>query len=341
MRESNDTIIVLNVRRKSAGPMSLMTVSRLGTVLIGLVLVLAAGASAGVFAEETVAERFSKAMKKKADYCRTHKIAPANRRCDILKLKPADPLATEEGRFAHSINIPNPLPEDSGYKPGMTSEQYFEHLCKAEAGEFIYKPAESVEGFYLMRSRKRPTDHELEHLYALEAPYIEVHGEYYNPGEYFIQPHMGKYQFLEVTLLQSETISGGSKYRRYYRDENAHPGERYQTAINGKAVFVPYVVADALTGALRSKYGVTWRGVTRPHDRELGIAGGELIVLDLATNEILAVRRGFKRTGGVRNNLTGIWWLAGQTCPKLNEKPDYWFIRDVLKPVDDLKMKEK
>ena len=31
----------------------------------------------------------------------------ANRRCDILKLKPADPLATEEAtRFAHSIKIP-------------------------------------------------------------------------------------------------------------------------------------------------------------------------------------------------------------------------------------------
>ena len=36
---------------------------------------------------ETVAERFEQAMKKKAEYCATHKIDPANQRCDILKLQ--------------------------------------------------------------------------------------------------------------------------------------------------------------------------------------------------------------------------------------------------------------
>lgn len=144
-----------------------------------------------------------------------------------------------------------------------------------------------------------------------------------------MQPHMGKYQFLEVPAANSQ---GGSKYRRYYRDINAHPGKRYQTVVNGKSVFVPYIVAEAQTDALKSKYGVTWRGISRPHDRELGIAGSELIVLNLETNEILAVRRGYKRTGGVRN-LTGIWWLTGQTCPKLTGRPDHWFLRDVLKPV--------
>ena len=39
-------------------------------------------------------------------------------------------LATPEGKFAHSIKIPNPVPKDSGYRRGMTSEQYFEHLCR-------------------------------------------------------------------------------------------------------------------------------------------------------------------------------------------------------------------
>jgi hypothetical protein len=64
--------------------------------------------------QETPGERFEKAMKKKAEYCATHKIDSANRRCDITKLQSADPLATEEGRFAHSVKIPNPVPEDSG-----------------------------------------------------------------------------------------------------------------------------------------------------------------------------------------------------------------------------------
>jgi hypothetical protein len=339
MRELNDTTTARTVRLKSARPMSLMTVSRLGTVVIGLVLVMVTGASAGVFAEETVAERFNKAMKKKADYCRTHKIAPANRRCDILKLKPADPLATEEGRFAHSIKIPNPVQEDSGYKPGMSSQEYFDHLCKAEAGEFIFKTEDDVEGFYLMRTRKKATDHEMEHLYGLEAPYQEVHGEYYSSGEYFIQPHLGKYRFLETLVPKNNNPTGEHNYWRYFRDEKAYIGREYQTALEGQFVRVPYVVAEKGVQSLNSKFGVTWRGITRLHDRDLGIAGSELIVLNLETNEVLAVRRGFKRTGGVQN-LTGVWWLAGDTCPRLNQKPDHWFIREVLQPTVE-KAKEK
>jgi len=302
-----------------------------------LVALLPGLLSACVSFAETPGERFQKVMKEMAELCQSKKLIATDSRCILPKMQSADPLATEEGRFAHSIKIPNPVPVDSGYKPGMTPEQYFDYLCKTEAGEFIYKTVENVEGFYLMRPSKRATDYEMEHLYGLEAPYVEVHGEYYSPEEYFVQPHMGKYQFLEVPLAKSQDTSS---YRRYYRDDHAHPGKQYQTAINGKAVFVPYVVAEAQTDTLKSKYGVTWRGITRPHDRDLGIAGSELIVLNLETNEILAVRRGYKRTGGVRN-LTGVWWLAGQTCPKLSDRPDHWFIKDVLKPAPNLEIKEK
>ncbi len=319
-----------------------MTKSRgsVGTAMGGLIFVLVAGCAAGAFtAAETPGQRFDRAMKQLAENCAKNPPKRGDATCDRLKLRPADPLATEEGRFAHSIKIPNPLPGDSGYKPGMTPEQYFDHLCKAEAGESIYKAVERVEGFYLMRTRKRATDYELEHLFALEAPYIEVHEEYDNPRESFVQPHMGKYQFLEVLDSKAGIETNEKRYRLYYRDEHSHPGRDYQTAIDGRSVRVPYVVAQRETQLLNSRYGVTWRGITRPHDRELGIAGSELIILNLETNEVLAVRRGFKRTGGVRN-LTGVWWLAGQTCPNLNSRPDHWFIRDVLKPAAE-KTKEK
>ena len=224
---------------------------------------------------ETVAERFETAMKKKAEYCATHKIQPGNRRCDILKLKPADPLTTEEGRFAHSITIPNPVPEDSGYKPGMTPQEYFDHLCKTEAGEFIYKTVEHVEGVYQMRLREEATDNKYqEHLYALEDPYGYSVGTRNHPEEYFVQPAIGKYQFLETPLPQGLREKESTKYRRYYRAENAYPGRKYQTAINGQGVFVPYIVAEATVPDINSRYGYTWRGITRSHDRELGIAGG-------------------------------------------------------------------
>jgi len=309
-----------------------------GLLIFGLVVLLVSGCAGLLLAkDETPGQHFERMMKEFAANCAKARLKPNDTACDILKLKPADPLATEEGRFAHSIKIPNPVPEDSGYKPGMTPEQYFEHLCKTEAGEFIYKTVENVKGFYLMRSRKRATDSEMEHLYALEAPYIEVHGEYYDPGEYFVQPNLGKYEYVEVSLSQPQSEN---KYKQFYRDEAAHPGRRHQTAIDGRSVFVPYIVAERNTASLTSTYAVTWRATARPHDREFGVAGSELIVLNLATSEVLGVKRGFKRTGGVRN-LTGIWWLAGPTCPRLSERPDHWFVKDVLKPTPDSKVKEK
>jgi hypothetical protein len=290
---------------------------------------------------ETPGERFLKAIAREAEYCATHKIKPANRRCDITKLQPADPLATEEGRFAHSIKIPNPVPKDSGYKPGMTPEEYFDHLCKTEAGEFIYKTVENVEGLYMMRPRKEATDDELSHLYALEDPYGQVMGSGNHPEEYFVQPAIGKYQFLESPLLKTAQTREGAKYRRYYRDEKAHPGRDYPTAINGQFVRVPYIVAEADGSSLLSRYGYTWRGIVRPHDRELGVVGGELIVLDLQATEVLAVRRSFAKTGAVRNNSTGVWWLTAGKCSKEALKTETQFIEQVLKPVTDSTVKEK
>ncbi|MCS6319917.1 MAG: hypothetical protein H8K05_19540, partial [Nitrospira sp.] len=120
---------------------------------------LTGSSHAGLFgADETPGERFRKAMEKIRLSCEGRKLAPGEMCGEVAKLKPADPLATEEGRFAHSITIPDPVSADSGYKPGMTSQEYFDHLCKAEAGEFIYKTVENVDGLYMMRPRTKATD---------------------------------------------------------------------------------------------------------------------------------------------------------------------------------------
>ena len=308
---------------------------------IGAVIaLLIAGCTGTLMAkDETPGQRFDREMKVFAENCAKAKLKPNDTACDILKLQPADPLATEEGRFAHSIEIPNTVPEDSGYKPGMTPEQYFDHLCKTEAGEFIYTTVENVEGLYMMRPRKRATDYELEHLYVLEDPYGHTTEESYLVQDTYVQPATGRYQFLEMLLPQSS--SEDKQYRRYYRDKNAHPGRKYQTAINGQGVFVPYIVAEATVSDIKSRYGYTWRGINRPHDRELGIAGGELIVLELKTNEVLAIRRGYMRTGFVRNNLTGVWWLTGPSCPNRGTNLTFKFIQEVLKPFpSDVKEKK-
>lgn len=129
-----------------------------------------------------------------------------------------------------------------------------------------------------------------------------------------------RYQFLEQPEKKpGSSIATVRAYRRYL----GYDGQNRQTLKVSE-------VAD-----LKSRYGYTWRGISRPHDRELGIGGGELIIFDLQTGDVLAVRRGYIRSGGVRN-LTGIWWLTGQICPAGRPiRPDFYsydFLFGVLKP---------
>src|SRR5207237_4857872 len=78
---------------------------------------------------------------------------------------------------------------DSGYKPGMSTQEYFEHLCKTEAGEFIYKTVENVEGIYQMRPREHVTDKMLMDRYFLEDPYGEYGDEEHLQEEYVNPPY--------------------------------------------------------------------------------------------------------------------------------------------------------
>ena len=78
-----------------------------------------------------------------------------------------------------------------------------------------------------------------------------------------------------------------------------------------------------------ARYGFTWRGITRLNDREMGIAGGELIVLDLETSEVLGFRRIFKAT---TISTLGAWWLTAANCSKELATLPSEFIYRVLRP---------
>jgi len=212
---------------------------------------------------------------------------------------PAEWVETAEGEFAHSIELPQPLPKDSGYRRGMTSEQYFDHLCKSEGGDFIYKRIEAVDGFYFIRPPRRPTDDDLQDRYKLEAPEIER-----------------TYQLMESTPAARATTFVSPPFRLFQFVEEPNPvpvtGKPYVRAFG----FLPNRLRAQVepVSELRSVYGLVWRGVKRPHDRELAIAGSEWIVFELKTKEVLAVRRDYARTGFNRNTADGIWWLNAQGC---------------------------
>jgi hypothetical protein len=238
---------------------------------------------------------------------------------------PAEWLATTEGKFAHSIQLPQPLPRDSGYRRGMTSEQYFDHLCKSEAGDFIYKTVEAVDGFYFARPPTRPTDDDLQDRYKLEAPEIErtyqlMPGTPAARATAFIAPPSRLFQFIEEP---NRTDSQGTPYVRAF----GYVLDKSRTQVEP-------------VSELRSRYGLIWRGIKRPKDRELAIAGSEWIVFDLQTNEVLAVRRDYARSGFSRNTPDGIWWLNAVHCPNVKFERIftdrfYQFVTKSLRPVGD------
>ena len=124
------------------------------------------------------AERFAMMLSVLEDLKRKDPEANRKSNYDLLTVKVEDWYATEEARFAHALKIPNPVPTNSGYQRGMTQQQYFEHLCKTEAGEFIFKTAGNVAGILQMRPRRiRYDESTWQHLYAVEDPYGHWAGE--------------------------------------------------------------------------------------------------------------------------------------------------------------------
>jgi hypothetical protein len=295
-------------------------------VIIGTAVVAAAFLTAYKFLFETTGTKFERHLSALAKDCKARPPASNDTRCDLLKVKVDDPLSTPEGRFAHAIQIPNPLPEDSGYRWWMTRVQYFEHLCKHEAGEFIFKTVDNVEGIYQMRAREQVNEYKLQHLYALEDPYGYSHLA--NPPSEFLEKD--QYSYFEYPAHQ---YRWNPDIKPFYDSSVFEPGK-------------PEDKIEHYSGDLRefrnlkkefavqpkSRYGYTWRGIRRPHDREMGIAGGELIALDLQTNEVLGVRRGYAFYRGS--------WELTPVCPKYGYEGgfdkgfrfQFWFLGKVLRP---------
>lgn len=264
--------------------------------------------------------------------CKAQDRHPANTACEYLRL-----TRVEEPEYWLYPNVPKPkLPDPPNppvYKAGMTSEQYFKALCEKEAGEFVYKTIEDVEGIYQIRPRKRASWEALMDRYVLEDPYGYTRWEAEDPDTLLVNSR--SYRFLEAP----------PRPRRTPQDERLHPSmfasppanariERYSRAEDER-------MHKEYDADVKSKYGFLWRGIKRPSDRELSIAGGELIVVNLSTNEVLGIRRGFTRSGFVQNSRSGIQWETAEVCPRLRRAPDgwdkepeftRWFLEKVLKP---------
>jgi hypothetical protein len=235
--------------------------------------------------------------------------------CDYLKLK----RRPEPEYWPYAGKVPPPkwpdAPKQSVYRKGMTSKEYFDALCKAEAGEFIYRTIENVEGIYQIRPRVRLTGYELRDRFVLEDPYDYSDAEVEQAAFRYVGPD--GYQFFESPRVTPARPSYDLKYYdvSFFVDPPAAAQlERYTLQPRSDSKVWGGVKKEFDT-AIKSRYGYSWREVKRPLDRELGVVGGELIVVDLTTNEVLGFRRGFAHSGYVRNVKGGFQWEIAQMCP--------------------------
>jgi hypothetical protein len=242
--------------------------------------------------------------------------------CEYLKLRRREAREYWPYPNVPALKLPE-APNPPVYRWWMSAKQYFDALCKAEAGEFISRTVDNVEGVYQIRTRYPASTEAFRDRYVMEDPYGHTDAEARYAPQFFLSRH--RYQYFEVPSLQRfqpEIRQGVVRYFGYDdRDSNSLKRE------SGPK--------------MKSRYGYTWRGIKRPKDREHGIAGGELVVVDLETNEVLGIRRGFMLASKSQVSRSGLNWESGRVCPKLNDRPGWskdvdftvWFVTKVLRPM--------
>lgn len=215
--------------------------------------------------------------------------------CSTIKDIKAEMRAEERARkYGDRLSV-----EQLGPFADFTREQYFKHKCETEAGEFIYKTVDNVESVFQMRLRD-PRDY-FDRLRAgdiPEDPWGHTNIDARSPWTAFV----ANYRFFETTkklpdlgdnwkrrVFASAPPRTQSRYWRYRLGEQ--DGNEYFYRRPGESIGRPLVIET--TEKLESRFGYTWLEVRDKYDRHFGVWGGEMRVVDLQTDEVLAVKRGF------------------------------------------------
>jgi hypothetical protein len=292
--------------------------------------------------EPTVGQQFRDIMAEIDAKCRKEKLGPyldpnepprsakrTDGSCEILKIKPADPLATEEGRFAYSIKLPPPHDKPKvEYKKGMSAESYFKELCEKEAGEWIFKTVEGVEGVFQGRRSIPPSQSgDSAFIYQMyETDEIRTR----NMEDRLVQPYHGRYNYMERPRNSDET---GKSYARFFRGPEVPGHYKIGTQKNKRPIYVPYIVNKEQSDTLKSRYGFTWRQIINKDQLENGITGGETIIYDRTSNEVLAFRRFFGRVWP-RSDSKNTRLTNGEGCEPGFSGAPFQFIQKVLVPIN-------
>lgn len=257
-----------------------------------MTMVLSGCAAPSFVFGETVGEKFRSALANVDAVCKERKIGPyldpsdpdyrrksALTNCEVLKVRPFDlnaVLATPEGKFAYSIKLPAPLDKPRVRRTDYRSaEDYFQALCEREGSTISYKKSAIGEGIVFLRAPIVTGRYTLS-SFSEESAIGNIPP---NPEELLLLRPNSPFKFVERLLNNKENQQfPNSKYLRFVRD-SSDPKKLQST---------PIETPSAL-------YGYVFRGTEILNDREAGIFGGEAILVDLTTGDVMGAWRGFGR----------------------------------------------
>jgi hypothetical protein len=171
---------------------------------------------------------------------------------------------------------------------------YFDYLCKTQAGEFIYRTVDNVEGILQMRPRDGSKDY-FDRMRAgdiPEDPWGHTNWEAQRPATMFVNPPWAPYRFFETLRSQTDGLQPWNRVRAYVAldEPNARYSRYFGYDQNKKTPMVVEHVKDS-----KSTIGYTWVGSRRFDHWLLNTYPGEIRVVELASQEVLARKVGFYR----------------------------------------------
>jgi hypothetical protein len=255
---------------------------------------------------------------------------------------PSDPLEKKMYDFAHSINLPDSLPKAKPFTfckkeilnfclEKATPEEYWQHLCATESGEYVIKSVASVDGLHVIRPRKtEDTDHPTRG----EDPLQEILGGLSLGSaktayaDTFLNPGRDHFEFVDSYYQHepSDLVPNWRLGRFEWRKATDAAGREAIEKLGSSRILSEDISSSS------ARYGVLTRGLRRERDREFRIAGTEVIVLDRQTSEVLGVKRIFGLSHLVNRKSYGIFWQTAMTCPAIHKLPLSKFIFKVIQP---------
>jgi hypothetical protein len=294
-------------------------------VMAMMVILLAGCAGINLPHFGSVADKYRQALANVDAFCKRYKMGPyldrnnseswrnaAATDCEILKVKPYDHaavLATAEGKFAYSIQLPPPLDKPRVRRSDFRSAgDYFQALCEKESFETGFAKAIHGQGIVFLRAPYSPARYTLSSYsneFALDGTPPDVEMALLTPNFPFA--------YIERRLTPKEQQQFTyANYMRFERDPLAPE----------KLIMHPVKEHSAT-------YGYVVRGTQSFDDRDAGVWGGEALLIEIRTKAVIGAWRAFVKDE-VNLRVTDRVEYAGIPCPGKGGRYYWNFIFSLL-----------